>query len=74
MGHAVSSHIVHIRVRVIGLNTLKGTTIPLTELILDFSTLRGTKPRILTPETDTTITTLPRHVYMGVPHPRDRTE
>ena len=27
----------------------KGTTMPLTEVILDFNTLRGTKPQILTP-------------------------
>ena len=35
------------------LTSLKGTTILLTEVILDFNTLRGTKKRILTPK-DTT--------------------
>ena len=30
------------------LNTLKGSTLPLMKAILDFSTLRGTKPQILT--------------------------
>ena len=46
------------------LSTLKGTTIPLTEVMLDFSTLRGTKPRTLTPKR---YNDHPCQVYMGVP-------
>ena len=46
------------------LNTLKGTTLPLTEVILDFSTLRGTKRQILTSKRyDDNL----RHFYIGVP-------
>ena len=47
------------------LNTLKGTTIPLTKVILDCSILGSTKPRILTPKR---YDDHPRHFYMGVPH------
>ena len=41
---------------------------PLTEIILDFNTLRGTKPRILTPKR---YDDHPRHFHLGVP-PRAR--
>ena len=51
------------------LNTLKGTITPLTEVILDFSTQRGTKPGILTPKR---YEDYPRHFYMEVlPSPRE---
>ena len=54
------------------LNTLKGTTIPLTEVILDFRTLRDTKPRILTPKstTITLVTFIWECLPPPPPHPR----
>ena len=54
---------------ILWLNTLKGTTKPLTEVILDFSTLRGTTPRIVTPKR---YDDRPRKFYIGVP-PREIT-
>ena len=44
--------------------SLKGTTIPLTEVVLDFSTLTDNKPQNLTPKR---YDDHPHHFYVGVP-------